>query len=203
MVRHTGRRTEVFVNENHLGASVCLFHDTFCFAECQQDSEQGNQHSWSTLAFPSCNSFARMQLLPSCSAITKALPQIRHRLPVLFRNPGSVTNVMPAFRTNFLFEALPRFVYTTFITLKVPIHVRAWLASPAGLGFQWVKLVRVWTREQDSHVYGHLNLLAPEFGIKILAHPVCKMRIIQKQKKFNYEIKGILKRKKKESVQFV
>jgi hypothetical protein len=23
------------------------------------------------------------------------------------------------------------------------------------------------------------NLLAPEFGIKILAHPVCKMRIIQ------------------------
>jgi hypothetical protein len=26
--------------------------------------------------------------------------------------------------------------------LKVPIHV--WLASPAGLGFQWVKLVSAW-----------------------------------------------------------
>jgi hypothetical protein len=29
--------------------------------------------------------------------------------------------------------------------LKVPIHVRVWLASPAGLGFQWVILVRVWS----------------------------------------------------------
>ena len=28
-----------------------------------------------------------------------------------------------------------------------------------------------------------INLLAPEFGIKILAHPVCKMWIIQKSKK--------------------
>jgi hypothetical protein len=28
---------------------------------------------------------------------------------------------------------------------KVPIHVRVRLASPAGLGFQWVKLVRVWS----------------------------------------------------------
>jgi hypothetical protein len=27
------------------------------------------------------------------------------------------------------------------------------------------------------------NLLAPEFGIQILAHPVCKMRIIQEPKK--------------------
>jgi hypothetical protein len=27
----------------------------------------------------------------------------------------------------------------------VPIHVRIWLATPAGLGFQWVKLVRVWS----------------------------------------------------------
>jgi hypothetical protein len=28
-----------------------------------------------------------------------------------------------------------------------------------------------------------MNLLAPEFGIYILAHPVCKMRIIQEPKK--------------------
>jgi hypothetical protein len=41
-----------------------------------------------------------------------------------------------------------------------------------------------------------VNLLAPEFGIKILAHPVCKMRIIQEPKKVHYEINGILKRKK-------
>jgi hypothetical protein len=29
--------------------------------------------------------------------------------------------------------------------LKAPIYVRVWLASPAGLGFQWVKLVCVWS----------------------------------------------------------
>jgi hypothetical protein len=28
-----------------------------------------------------------------------------------------------------------------------------------------------------------VNLLAPEFGIQILAHPLCKMRIIQERKK--------------------
>jgi hypothetical protein len=28
-----------------------------------------------------------------------------------------------------------------------------------------------------------LNILAPGFGIPILAHPVCKMRIIQEPKK--------------------
>jgi hypothetical protein len=28
-----------------------------------------------------------------------------------------------------------------------------------------------------------INLLAPEFGIYILSHPVCKMRIIQEPKK--------------------
>jgi hypothetical protein len=63
----------------------------------------------------------------------------------------------------------------------MPIHVRDWLASPDGLGFQRVKLVRVWsvtnnhflgeiypslatesssprrTREPDSYVYGHLK----------------------------------------------
>jgi hypothetical protein len=66
------------------------------------------------------------------------------------------------------------------VSLKVPIHVRVWLVSPAGLGFQWVKLIRVWsvpsrkytyeiyprrapasssprrTCEPDSYVYGHL-----------------------------------------------
>jgi hypothetical protein len=31
------------------------------------------------------------------------------------------------------------------------------------------------------HIF--LNLLAPEFGISILAHPVCKMRIMQEPKK--------------------
>jgi hypothetical protein len=31
--------------------------------------------------------------------------------------------------------------------------------------------------------WAYVNLLAPEFGIKILAHPVCKMRIIQEPKK--------------------
>jgi hypothetical protein len=34
---------------------------------------------------------------------------------------------------------------TSPLILKVPIHVQVWLASPAGLGFQWVKLVRVWS----------------------------------------------------------
>ena len=32
-------------------------------------------------------------------------------------------------------------IESNFIT----IHVRVWLASPAGLVFQWVKLVRVWS----------------------------------------------------------
>jgi hypothetical protein len=31
--------------------------------------------------------------------------------------------------------------------------------------------------------FSSINLLAPEFGIYILAHPVCKMRIIQGPKK--------------------
>jgi hypothetical protein len=38
--------------------------------------------------------------------------------------------------------------------------------------------------------------LAPEFGIQILAHPVCKMLIIQEPKRYHHEINGILKRKK-------
>jgi hypothetical protein len=39
--------------------------------------------------------------------------------------------------------------------------------------------------------------LALEFGIKILAHPVCKMRIIQEPKKGALWNNGILKRKKR------
>ena len=35
---------------------------------------------------------------------------------------------------------------------------------------------------EDNNVQ-KINLLAPEFGIKILAHPVCKMWIIQEPKK--------------------
>jgi hypothetical protein len=37
--------------------------------------------------------------------------------------------------------------------LKEPIHVRVWLASPAGLGFQWVKLVRVWSVTSRAWAY--------------------------------------------------
>jgi hypothetical protein len=33
------------------------------------------------------------------------------------------------------------------------------------------------------HGQQNINLLAPEFGIKILAHPACKMQIIQEPKK--------------------
>jgi hypothetical protein len=32
-------------------------------------------------------------------------------------------------------------------------------------------------------IISSINLLAPEFGIYILAHPVCKMQIIQEPKK--------------------
>ena len=94
MVWYNDQRREVFVDVNHFGTSVCLFHD-FLFrgmpAIGMRDSEQGNQHSWRALAFPSCSLFERMQLLPSCADVTEALSQIRYRLPVLFRNPGSVT----------------------------------------------------------------------------------------------------------------
>jgi hypothetical protein len=34
-----------------------------------------------------------------------------------------------------------------------------------------------------AYLSDNINLLAPEFGSYILAHPVCKMRIIQEQKK--------------------
>jgi hypothetical protein len=40
--------------------------------------------------------------------------------------------------------------------VKVPTHIWVWLASPAGLGFQWVKLVRVWSvtsRTLANYIY--------------------------------------------------
>jgi hypothetical protein len=49
------------------------------------------------------------------------------------------------------------------ICLKVPIHVRVWLASLAGLGFQWVKLVRVWSvtsRTLADYVYKYIYIRA-------------------------------------------
>jgi hypothetical protein len=39
------------------------------------------------------------------------------------------------------------------------------------------------TNKQVEEVVGFINLLTPEFGISILAHTVCKMRIIQGTKK--------------------
>ena len=47
-------------------------------------------------------------------------------------------------------------------SLKVPIHVRIWLASPAGLGFQWVKPVRVWS--VTSRIWPILAWLVRAFG---------------------------------------
>ena len=38
-----------------------------------------------------------MQLLPYCADVTEALPLISYRLPVLFRDPGSVTGNCRAF----------------------------------------------------------------------------------------------------------
>jgi hypothetical protein len=46
--------------------------------------------------------------------------------------------------------------------LKVPIHVRVCLASPAGLGFQWVKLVHVWS--VTSRTWPILAWLVRAFG---------------------------------------
>jgi hypothetical protein len=40
-----------------------------------------------------------------------------------------------------------------------------------------------------------MNLLAPEFGIYILAHPVCKMRIIQEPKKGDIKYMAFLRGK--------
>jgi hypothetical protein len=43
--------------------------------------------------------------------------------------------------------------------------------------------VKVSTRRLKHGREDDINLLAPEFGIQILAHSVCKMRIIQEPKK--------------------
>jgi hypothetical protein len=48
-----------------------------------------------------------------------------------------------------------------------------------------------------------INLLTPEFGISILAHPVCKMRIIQEPKKIALWNKRHFEEKKTKSVQHV
>jgi hypothetical protein len=47
------------------------------------------------------------------------------------------------------------------------------------------------------------NLLVPEFGILILAHPVCKMRIIHEQKKLALWNKQNFEEKKTEIIQHV
>jgi hypothetical protein len=55
------------------------------------------------------------------------------------------------------------------LRLKVPIHVRVWLASPAGLGLQWVTLVRVWSvtsRTLADYIY------IPEPGSPVIASQV-------------------------------
>ena len=52
--------------------------------------------------------------------------------------------------------------------LKVPIHVRVWLASPAGLGFQWVKLVRVWSvTSRNPLVHAWWNISEPGCRVKL------------------------------------
>jgi hypothetical protein len=48
-----------------------------------------------------------------------------------------------------------------------------------------------------------INLLAPEFGIWILAHPVCKMRIIQEPKKLSLWNKWYFEEEKMECVPHV
>jgi hypothetical protein len=53
-----------------------------------------------------------------------------------------------------------------------------------------------WAKKCSKHIEA-IKLLAPEFGIKNLAHPVCKMRIIQEPKKVAlWNKNGILKSKK-------
>jgi hypothetical protein len=47
---------------------------------------------------------------------------------------------------------------------------------------QW--FITVFTRDRVLVLaLSHINLLAPEFDIQIVAHPVCKMLIIQEPKK--------------------
>jgi hypothetical protein len=48
-------------------------------------------------------------------------------------------------------------------TVMMPTHVRVWLASPAGLGFQSVKLVRVWSvtsRTTADYIYIYIYIRA-------------------------------------------
>jgi hypothetical protein len=50
------------------------------------------------------------------------------------------------------------------MSVKVSIHERVWLASPAGLGFQWVKLVRVWnvtSRPLADYIYIYTRAWLP------------------------------------------
>ena len=49
-----------------------------------------------------------------------------------------------------------------YVRIKVPLHVGVWLASPAGLGFQLVKLARVWS--VTSRTWPSLVWLVRAFG---------------------------------------
>ena len=61
----------------------------------------------------------------------------------------------------------------------------------------------LYPRLLSATVNGYINLLAPEFGIQILAHPVCKMWIIQEPKKVALWNKRHFEEKKTEIVQHV
>jgi hypothetical protein len=62
----------------------------------------------------------------------------------------------------------------------------------------------VWIWEQTAIIsLYNINLLGPEFGILVLAHSVCKMRIIQEPKKVALWNKWHIEEKKTESVQRV
>ena len=61
--------------------------------------------------------------------------------------------------------------------------------------YDW-NLVEIWTECGGKW----LNLLAPEFGIYIFAHPVCKMWIIQEPKKVALWNKQHFEEKKTENV---
>lgn len=66
-----------------------------------------------------------MQLL-SCADVTEALPQIRYRLPVLFRKPGSVTGKCHGCVAHEFYLLSPSSVYVTFKTL---MHYTGWCKS--------------------------------------------------------------------------
>jgi hypothetical protein len=54
-----------------------------------------------------------------------------------------------------------------------------------GMGTAWYVCESAFNTAWERHgmCESAFNLLASEFGILILAHPVCKMQIIQEQKK--------------------